>query len=69
MKSATLKEIRIVYGLLYNLDNFYSYVSGYRPTDELYDVYEGPSSIKIYYTNAHWLTIPVSECKIKEEYN
>lgn len=65
MKTATMKEIKIVYGLLYELDNFCTYVSGYRPVEETYDVYEGPSSIKIYYAGAHWLQMPFSECKLK----
>lgn len=67
MKAVTLKEIEIVYGLLYDLGKFCTYVSGYRPTDENYDVYEGPSSIKIYYAGSHWLQMPVAECKIKPE--
>lgn len=65
MKAATMKEIRIVYGLLYEVENFCTYVSGYRSVDETYDVYEGPSSIKIYYAGVHGLHMPISECKLK----
>lgn len=66
MKNVTVKEIQIIYGYLYNINNFTNYVSGYRRSDEQYDVYEGPDSIKIYYEGSHWLQMPVVQCKLKE---
>lgn len=66
MKDLTAKEIQIIYGYLFDINNFINYVKGYRPFDRLYDVYEGTNFIQIYYAAGGLL--PVTCCYTKSEF-
>lgn len=61
MKDLTLKEIQIIFGLLYDLTAFTKYVSGYRKGGQLYDVLEEDDTISVYYSESHWLSLPVTK--------
>lgn len=64
-KNLTIKEVNIIFSLLYDLSQANNYLTGYLPNGQIYDVVEENNQLKLYQGTYADYKLPVTGAFLK----